>query len=170
MGLAAGARPARPLSPTSLQSCVSAPRLEITLFHLGRLISADEILRFHPSYVPKMPVCPLMAFYMGHINLSLSPPRGTALILAPIHPHAICNWLMSSRRGAAGQRGVLRLMSPLVCGHAGKARRCLVFNSRRVGEETLIMYLAGGGRLWPSGPMLLRSYVINYCLFTAVGL
>lgn len=87
MGLAMRASRVQPLSSASLQSCVLAPHLEITLFHLGRLISADKILRFHPSYVPKMPVCPLMAFYMGHINLRLSQPQGTALILAPIHPH-----------------------------------------------------------------------------------
>lgn len=43
------------------------------------LISADEILGFHPSCVPKMPASPLMAFYIGHINLRLSPPEGIAL-------------------------------------------------------------------------------------------
>lgn len=43
------------------------------------LISADEILGFHPSCVPKMPASPLMAFYIGHINLHLSPPEGIAL-------------------------------------------------------------------------------------------
>lgn len=43
------------------------------------VISTDEILGFHPSCMPKMPVSPLMAFYIGHINLSLSPPQGIAL-------------------------------------------------------------------------------------------
>lgn len=43
------------------------------------LISADEILRFHPSCMPKMPASPLMAFYVGRINLHLSPPGGIAL-------------------------------------------------------------------------------------------
>lgn len=63
-----------PLAPVAFQ-----PTCEMTLFHLSRLISADEILGFHPSCVPKMPVCPLMAFYIGHINLRLSPPEDIAL-------------------------------------------------------------------------------------------
>lgn len=49
------------------------------LFHLSMLISADDI-----RVSSLLPVClkcqagPLMAFYIGHINLCLSPPEGIA--------------------------------------------------------------------------------------------
>lgn len=64
----------QPLAPAAFY-----PRYKIMHFHLSLLISVDEILRFHPSWVPKMPASPLMAFYIGHINLRLSPLRGISL-------------------------------------------------------------------------------------------
>lgn len=65
--------------PTSRPHCILTHIRNDSPFHLSMLISADEILGFHPSCVPKMPASPLMAFYIGHINLCLSPPEGIAL-------------------------------------------------------------------------------------------
>lgn len=51
-------------------------------------ISADEILGFHRSCMPKVPGSPLMAFYIDHINLSLSPLEGIGLYWPQSIPRA----------------------------------------------------------------------------------
>lgn len=170
MGLTAGASPVRPLSSALRQSCILAPRLEITLFHFGRLISADEILRCHPSYVPKMPVCPLMAFYIGHINLRLSPPQGTALILAPIHPPSVHDLqLVNELQEGSGRSARRSQVDESTClWSRWKGQALPGFQFPQGGDQTLIMYLVSSRRLWPSGPILGCNYIIYYCLFTTI--
>lgn len=73
------------------------------------LISADEILGFHPSLLLKMPASPLMAFLcMPHKSLSVPTGRHSPLldpIYSPLLPSRVlrCDWLMSSKRLAGVQ-------------------------------------------------------------------
>lgn len=76
----------------------------ILFVHESVLMSADEGSRPPPSCLPKMPARPLMAFYMGHINLSSAPLK----VICVYGPNSfsvcgMCNWFMSSRNGAGGQ-------------------------------------------------------------------
>lgn len=77
-------RPPPPQS-TSRRCCILAHNYPLPL---SMLISADEILGFHLSCMPKIPASPIMAFYIGHINLRLSPPEGIALYWPQSIPRA----------------------------------------------------------------------------------
>lgn len=126
---------------------------------------------FIPPTCLKCQSVPLMAFYIGHINLRLSPPQGTALILlGPIHPPSVHDLQLVNELQEGSGRSARRSQvdeSPCLWS-CWKGQTPPGFQSLLGGNETLIMYLVGCRRLWPPGPVLGCNYILYYCLFTTI--